>query len=238
MLVYLDQLSTEDWACFEVLKSQGVIRSYPSNTVLYQQKDLGRAAYSVVRGLAKVTLISDSGETKIISYMTPGVFFGQSAAFLEFPVPNALTVVSATDVEMLSVPRDMILESMQGSRAMSSYMLKCAALQICNMMNHIEVSSFGPAIMQVASVLHSFPSQLRRGKRCVLLSQEEIASIIGKTRVTVAQCLHRLKQEGIITVSGRKRIIVERSDGLAYIAGESDFYRPDGKEGRSIPSRI
>lgn len=238
MLVYLDQLLPEDWACFEALKSRGIVRSYPSNTVLYQQKDLGRAAHAVTRGLAKVTLISGSGETKIISYMTPGVFFGQSAAFLEFPVPNALTVVSATEVEMLSVPRDVILDSMQGSKATSSYMLKCAALQICNMMNQIEVSSFGAAVVQVASVLHSFPFRLRDGKRCVFLTHEEIASIIGKTRVTVSQCLHRLQQQGIIAVSGRKRIMIERPEALASMAGESDFYRPDTGEGRSIPSRV
>jgi CRP-like cAMP-binding protein len=220
MLVYLNQLSASDFSCLEMLKLEGKIVPTTKNSIIFQQQDMGTVAYTSISGIAKVVLLSCSGQMRTVSYLTPGIFFGQSAAFMGFTVPSSLAVMSVTDIEILAVPKEIILKYMQKSSDFAAYMLKCAALQICNLLNHIEATTFGDSDFQVASVLNSFPKQQKKGEECVVITQEELASIIGKTRVTVANTIRRLQDLKIIRLIGKKTIIIEKKEELAYMAGD------------------
>lgn len=226
MLIRFDEHLTEaDLACLQKLKAKGITRRYPKKTVLCQQNDLGKTAYAVIKGVAKVVLVSRTGETRVMTYLTPGSLFGQGAAFLGFPGPSALMVISATDVEVLVVQRKTLLAEMTGSEEMCAYMLKCAALQICSLMNHIEIDSFGDTLVQVAAVLHSLPVEEYGSHKLARISQEEIASIIGKTRVSVARALGSLRSMDIINLGSKKNIVIKNSAELARVAGENDIPR-------------
>ncbi|SDM48155.1 Crp/Fnr family transcriptional regulator [Bacillus sp. OK048] len=220
MLVYLNQLSESDFSCLEMIKKEGTVSCYSKNSVLFQQEDFGDCAYVPIKGIAKVGLTSIAGQMRTISYLTPGIFFGQSAAFLGFAIPSSLTVMAVTDLEVLSVPKDTILDLMHQSTDFAAYMLKCSGLMISNLQNHIEVMSFGDANFQVATLLNSLPKQLKKGKEYVSISQEEIASIIGKSRVTVGNTIKRLQDLKIISLVGYKTIVIENKEELTYLASE------------------
>ncbi len=220
MLIYLDQLSKADLSYLEMFKKLGNITFHPKKSVVFQQKDVGEHAYCTVNGIAKVVLLSETGQIRTVTYVTPGIFFGQAAVFLERPISSSIVVMSITDVEILSVSKEVILDCIHKNPNIASYLLKCSALQIESLFSHVEIDSFGDLIFQVASVLHSFPKQQKSEKKYVTLSQEELASIIGKSRITVAKSLHQLQDLQIIRLTGKKKIIIENEAELAYLAGD------------------
>ncbi len=219
MLVYLDELSKDDLSYLEIFKSLGSITCHSKRSVVFEQKDVGKYAYCTVKGIAKVVLLSETGQIRTVNYVTPGIFFGLSAVFLERPISNSIVVMSVTDVEILSISKEVVLNCIHNNPNIASYLLKCVALQIESLFNHVEIDSFGDLIFQVASVLNSFPKQQKSGRNYVTLSQEELASIIGKSRITVAKSLHQLQDLGIIRLIGKKKIVIENEVELAYLSG-------------------
>ena len=80
--------------------------SFPANTVLCREGDVGNCMYVIVEGEAVVTI----GDTKLADIHTQG-FFGEMALF--DGVSRSATVTSSTKVRLLRLDRDDLMALME-----------------------------------------------------------------------------------------------------------------------------
>jgi CRP/FNR family cyclic AMP-dependent transcriptional regulator len=71
--------STNGHSNLDALTALGVVRSFPRNTIIFQEGDRGDHLYVVLSGKLKVFLADSDGKEIIVDMLGPGQYFGEMA---------------------------------------------------------------------------------------------------------------------------------------------------------------
>lgn len=169
--------------------------------------------YYIKSGICRCSILNDNGEELILSWHGPGSlipvkcrefhFLLEPSYIIKMITPSQILKIRPSDVEYLvrTCP-DFAVAAINYHTVYS------------NMFCSRQISHTLPTVLSKVATfffiyLRGFPSS----GQCIDLSQEEVASILGVSRVQVARVYQRLRKEGIIS-SSRKRIQVIHPEGL------------------------
>jgi CRP-like cAMP-binding protein len=184
--------------------------------------------YYIESGYIKRYLISNEGSLGIQSIYGPGYFFPLSplfgALFGQNIIEETYYYEAMTAVQTYSLEVQTVVNTMQEDLSLYPNLLFEAWRRLQSNITQLENTSFKSAYQKIAHgivfLAIEFGQQDEIGPGITMdlpLVYQDIASILGLTRETVARAMSMLKSKGLILVDNQRYINVPDSDKLRAI---------------------
>jgi CRP/FNR family cyclic AMP-dependent transcriptional regulator len=188
---WLDQLPY-DWTELEGL---GTVRRYKKHEAVFHSNDPVKYVYLVKSGRVRLYLLSDSGEEKAIAIIGKNGLLGESSVFLDQEYfASAITAIPTT---LIRVAPEVFRQKILDCPLYSEQLFHMMSIKIRLLYQHSVHLSYNSSFYRVCHTLAQLgltygEMDKSRIKLKVLFTQQELANLIGATRVTVANHIKKL----------------------------------------------
>ena len=196
-------------------------RIYPRGAVVFHEGNIARGVYVLSSGRAKVSISSADGKKLIIRVAKAGDVLGLYAGLTGRPFEATAEMVEGGRVDFIS--RADLLNLMGRQQAFSADLVEMFSRQFSEFVDNTRMLFLSESALEKLARLivrwgRDFGERTTEGVRVqILLTQEEIAQIIGASRETVTRLFSALKRDKIIRVK-RDALWIRDSDALASLA--------------------
>lgn len=212
---------TEEQAC-NISDNKNMI-SHRKGQMLYYEGAKPLGVFCVNSGVVKVYKTASNGKEQIIHLTNKGGLLGYSALLGEENYSNSAMVIE--DAKICFIPKESFLKTIISSGPFFTKLTKALSHEIGVMEEKLVDASqksirerLAYLLLQLASSYGldgSEPQQIN-----LVLSREELASLIGTATESVIRLLSEFKKDKLIELKGKKIIILDKN-GLVKL---SDFY--------------
>jgi len=191
-------------------------KSYRRGEVIFHQDDPGSAMHIVKSGQVKIATTSPEGEEVIMAILKDSDFFGELSLLDDKPRSADAVAMDATQTLMLR--RGDFLDMLGRHPEMVNGVLASLAERLRRTDQLLEDAVFLDLPARLSKRLLELGQQhgvkTDRGLEIDLrLTQQDLASALGVTRVALNKHLGRLQDDDLISLEG-KRIIITRPEEL------------------------
>lgn len=166
---------------------------YAAGQLIYLQDTLADGFYYLKSGRVNAFLSSEEGDEKVLAVYQAGNLFGEASFFNEMPrISSAVTV---TECDIVFISRESATKELAENPQLALALLKYLARTVWMLSNHVDGMAFRPAEERIIRYLLTLP---RDESGTVVCTQEEIASAVSTSRVTVSRVLNRLARQGLV----------------------------------------
>ena len=196
-------------------------RIYSRGAVVFHEGNIARGVYVLSSGRAKVSISSADGKKLIIRIARPGDVLGLYAGLTGRPFEATAEMVEGGRIDFIS--RTDLLNLMGRQQSFSSDLVEMFSRQFSEFVDNTRMLLLSQSALEKLARLivrwgRDFGERTAEGVRVrILLTQEEIAQIIGASRETVTRLFSALKRDKIIRVK-RDALWIRDSDALASLA--------------------
>ena len=176
-------------------------RHFQRNEVIFHRDDAAGHVYLIASGTVKVSVPEEGGQEVVIALHRGGDVFGEISLFDEGP--RSATVTAMTETMTFALANHDFMDVLRGSPDAMRQLLALLATRIRRSTGHIEDLVFLDLPGRVAKLLID-QSELF-GSNVVSLTQEDLASFVGATRVAVNRVLVDLERRGAVKL-GRGQV--------------------------------
>jgi CRP-like cAMP-binding protein len=163
--------------------------------------------YYIQHGLTKVSVIHENGEEKITGFWGKGGIYPLICTEQDFLLEHSILQKSLSEVTALSFSIDIIRQMMTDNPELCFEMVD----HYCRFTNLLLFSSttqtYESVQTRICNILYLFLKNTNIPEKTISLTQQDIASLIGATRIAVVKNLKTLRDKKIIETS-RNRIII------------------------------
>lgn len=215
----------------QVLQAHSIIQTYRVGEIVMHEGDrLPARLYALIKGLLRVSKTAASGKETILRILSAGDIFAAPALFGDGMAPA--TVTAESEVQVLMVERDALLQAIQTQPAIALEMMAVLNQRIQRLHNMVHGLVSERAIVRLARLLEYAATEqgteVSDQGDCLRLhlSHYEIARSIG---ITYEECVRLFKQlQTIVAYSRGGKITVMDWEGLEAIAqGDTEFEPPN-----------
>ena len=177
------------WAPFA--QGRPPIRCSPGY-LIYLQGTEATCFYYLKEGQVRSFIQSEDGAERALNVYGPGSLFGEASFFDE--LPRVSSAVALTSCEIVAIDRELVTEEIEKDPELALAMMKYLARTVRLLSTQLDQMAFRPAQWRIARYLLSL-SPTGGPVRC---TQEDIASSVSASRVSVCRVLNQLARQGII----------------------------------------
>lgn len=188
----------------------GSVRHFKKGEIIYHQGDLAQNFCYLRKGKVKVFMTSVDGMEKTLNTVSSGEIFGEGAFFDKKPRVSSAIAQIETQVIMIDEPT--LTELFSNNPKLAFRLLEILANRIRLLSFQLDSMTFLQADARIARILLENESD-----GIISLTHEEIADVVGVSRVTVSKILGKLTKKGILSTEYRK-IIIKDSKYLEEIS--------------------
>lgn len=169
--------------------------------------------YLLLNGQIKLSVTSLYGVEKVVCLVDAGETFGEETLFIE-KSEYPLCAHAIIDSQVLLVPRDAILSTLDSNAMFARRMLVLLAERNFQRINEIKCISLQSSAQRLKSFLLQKIQNISN-ECCIQLpvTKQTIASMLNITPETFSRSMHRLIDAGLVEVSGNK-ISILNVEGL------------------------
>lgn len=189
------------WAPFA--RRRAPIRCSPG-FLIYLQGTEATCFYYLKEGRVKSFIQSEDGAERVLNLYEAGSLFGEASFFDE--LPRVSSAVALTSCQLVPIDRELVTQEIARNPELALAMMKYLARTVRLLSAHVDDMAFRPAEWRVAQYLLSAAS----GQDQVSCTQEEIASSISVSRVTVSRILNQFSRRGLVALGYRSISLLDR----------------------------
>ena len=192
-------------------------RDYEPRQIVYFPDDPPDYVYWVREGRVKVTRVFGDRRELTFRHFLPGDMLGEEClvdrpkrgAYAEAMMSSVLCLMRADDFRRIA----------REEAEFSLKVARCLCRRIAETDEVLAEMVFKPVRSRVASGLLRLYRRTPKSENGTLrVTHQEIANLVGSTRETTTAVLHRLRDEGILTIANRRLTIVD-AEALEHTAG-------------------
>jgi CRP/FNR family transcriptional regulator, cyclic AMP receptor protein len=188
--------------------------------VIYIPGDPGNLVYFLNGGRVKVSKVTRDGRELTLAYRVPGEIFGELC--LVEGTPREEMAEAMDNALITSVERTYFESLVRRFPALSLELMRLANARRREVESKIARLIFRDVNSKLAELLLNLGMEYgvedSRGTLVAIkITHQEMANLIGSTRETVSLTLSQFKRQGLITMDGRKIIVIDY-DGLKALA--------------------
>lgn len=206
--IYLQKGNTANTRTLsEIFESMPMVRIFEKGRVIYHQGDKPECFYYLKKGRVKIFITSENGAEKTLSVIKKGAVLGEAAFFDgQARMSSARAVIRS---ELVSVNRNVLTDIIRRNPQTALELLQLQAQTIRLLSAQVDSIAFMSAKNRIAAFLLSACEQ--SGEDTIFTTHEDIASMIGTTRVTVSKIISSLAENGMVKTGYRQIIITDRN---------------------------
>jgi CRP/FNR family transcriptional regulator len=194
------QLPERIW---EPLAQSGTPTVYQAGQLIYVQGSAAERFYYIVSGRVRSYISGEDGSEKLLTDYRSGSLFGEAAFFDQRP--RVSTAVAVTGCKLVSIDRQQITHITAEEPEIAMALLKYLARTVRLLSDQLDDATFLQADQRLARLLvNAFWTE-----ETITTSQEELATAIGVSRVTVSRILSDFARQGILKTGYRELTLVD-----------------------------
>jgi CRP-like cAMP-binding protein len=211
-----------------VLRSLGRDREYPPGAALCVEGEAAAHAFILLDGWVKILAVSVDGHQSILALRGTGDIVGEVAG--ETTGRRNATMQAVVTVHALIVQYDRLnsfLDAHQGGSRAYRHVMAYRWRESDAMLRLRGVTSgaqrLAALLLGLAERLGGWSSGMTAGsvfEIALPLSQDELASLAGTSRATVARAFREWRKRGLIR-TGQRRVTLTDAPGLRRVAGQA-----------------
>ncbi len=198
----------------------GFQRKFQANEMVFMQNEREEYLFYIAKGLVKLFMISDEGKEKTLLILSPDQVFGEIALFdgMKYAV-NAETLENTV---IYSMSKKALEEKVLQEPVIALELMELLAKKTRIVIEQIRDIAFYGIAGRMASLLVAFSKQFGESSKKgiylqISLTHQELANLLGASRVTVTKTLNKFHEKGIIDVVNRKILIKDLEQLKSYI---------------------
>jgi CRP/FNR family transcriptional regulator len=206
-LIVFQNLDPEE---LELLCQNSYAKLYEKDEVIFFENDSVKKLYFLVNGKVKLSMLSAEGKEKVLTILQEGDIFGELSLFDEDPHP--LTAEVMDDARLLIIPWNEMEKLITDRPSLAIKIIEALSKKTRLLTSQVRELVFQDAAGRLASLLsrlaEDFGREIEEGTVIdLVLTHQEIANLIGSSRVTVTKLMNKFIDDGMITIKKRKIII-------------------------------
>ena len=185
-------------------------RTFKKGEVIYGEGDTGGKLYILHTGGVKISRLSADGKEQFIRAIGPGEFMGELSLFSSLPFTDDAAALENSTMCFIDGEKLKLLMSKYISIAFK--VMDELSKRLERAENLIKEISLNSVEERLARALLDVSGG---GREIVLpMSKGDFASQLGMSQETLSRKLSSFQEEGLISLKGHKRIIIENREGL------------------------
>lgn len=206
---WLEQLPQE--SAVELRNAAKVLTFGPGATV-FEPEPEPRSVFILETGLVRMYRRSSRGEEVTLGYVQPGEVFGELAAFSDKPRESYAVAVETSTV--IKVDRRVFADAIQARSSIVFTVATQIEDRFKQIESRVEDLVFRSARERVARIVLQLIDDFgkRTGNQVLVdlrLTHEELAKLAGTSRPTVSIALGEFEDEGLLTRSNGKLVVLD-----------------------------
>lgn len=178
---------------------------YPSD-LIYMQEDEADLIYLIIKGKVKVFVMNSNGKEVTMDILQEGQIFGESAFITDAKRPT--TIEALTHVELLACYPTQLYPYFQQSQEFMVAIFQSLS-QTCDYLTNMIKRSY--TYNRYEKIIAFLLGRMDLHQSSIInYTHEEIASILGLSRVTVTKVLNEFVKEGLIEIRYKSLIIKDK----------------------------
>lgn len=211
-----DSLSDAD--CADLVRMTRV-KKYRKNDTIIHEDDPGSILYIIVSGQVKITTNSQEGGEAILAILTDGEFFGELSLLDQ--EPRSANVVAMIETQIMVLHRHDFLKFLYRHPGLVAGLLAALSRRLRKADKALQDAIFLKLPARLAKCLLDIAkkhgTKTDRGIEIGLrLTQQDLADMIGASRVAVNKQLNTFKTEGLIDIDRHRLIIIQPEELEEY----------------------
>lgn len=190
---------------------------------LFQRGEPGTSLFIIEAGTLRVYTLGESERQVLLDLLGPGGVLGELA--LLDGRPRTAYAQAETDCEILALDRELFLEHLQQRPDTALRLLSNLSARLRQTVVQAESLSVRGSASRLAHVilfLADRDGEPQAGLVTPRLNRKDIAAAIGTSEEWVMQTLTEWSREGIIGMTGPRRLILHDVDALRLIADQEE----------------
>lgn len=177
---------------------------YHPNDIIYMQEDDANMLYLIIKGRVRVYLLNATGEEVTLEIIDRGRIFGESSFIYNSFRPTSVSAIN--EVELIACRLDDLYPYLNESKELTIALLQLMS-HTCNYLTSLIKKAYTyNRYEKVASFLleQSIDNQV------ICYSHEEIASLVGLSRVTVTKVINEFTKKQYIQNHYKKIKVINK----------------------------
>lgn len=188
------------------ISAEASLRQFPKNKVVINAGDKSDSLYIVVAGKVKVLISDEEGKEVILAILGPGEFFGEMSVIDS--QPRSATVITMETTSLNVIAHTDFMRCLTNNPQIATTILRTMAKRLREADRRIESLALFDVYGRLARVLLELARKDRDNNLVVsLLSQQDIANMVGASREMVNRILKDLAASGYIKVESKHIVI-------------------------------
>lgn len=192
----------------QALSAQGVVKTFPKNTVIVSEGDETDAFYIILSGRVKVFVSDEDGREAVLGTQSAGDYFGEMV--LDGGARSA-SVSTLEPSRFAVIPRSRFRDFLKAHPELSIELIEKLIRRTRALTENVKSLALMDVYGRVARLLLELA--VKQDGRLVVperLTQQDIASRVGASREMIARIMKDLAEGGYISIE-KKRITVHKS---------------------------
>jgi CRP-like cAMP-binding protein len=195
----------------QALQSVGVLRTWTDGQVLLSRGQPTSAAWLVVSGRVRISVITSEGEEQLLRWMLPGEIAGLSSVFAQ--ATNPADMVSHGLTQVLHIERARLMDLIGRDPVVALDLLRILGLRINQLFDTLAdrgIHSLEQRVWATLERIAKFNSVTVPDGVMLRVSQSDLAQAASASRQRVNQQLRHFQDQGLIRL-GYRNIVLLRS---------------------------
>lgn len=203
-----------DWDEVKLICEKAYEKRYGKGEIIFfESTTRDDRLYILVAGRVKLTMLSPEGKEKVLTILQEGDIFGEISLFDQDTHPLTAEVIEEARLVILAFA-DLEAIIMKNPRV-AIKIIQALSKKTRLLTSQIRELVFQDAEGRLASLLIRFANDFGRKVRSgqmidLILTHQEIANLLGTSRVTVTKLLNRFIDQGLIKIYKRKIVVLEQ----------------------------
>lgn len=192
-----------------VIAERSVTRTYPKNTILINEGDIGNALFVVLSGKVKVFVSDSSGKEFVLNVLGENEYFGEMALLDDETRTASVMTVEKSSFCILN--KEDFLPLVLSHPNLMSILLKNLVCRIRQLTDNIKALALKDVYGRVKRLLEDLATT-QAGQAVVQdkLTQQDIADRVGSSREMVARILKDLTIGGYISIEKKQIVLLNK----------------------------
>ncbi|TAI48414.1 response regulator [Flagellimonas allohymeniacidonis] len=212
--------SASEYLGMELLSKNRKLQEFSSRGEIFQEGDAAHNLYFIEEGSVKTHRVTESGKEMVTGMHGKGDFFGQlsllnkSGTYLE-------TAVALEKTRLLSIPKGDFTNLVYKDREVSNKFLDIISDSMAHLQEQLVDIAYSSVKQRAAKALlelHDKGFIQDSKQKGVDILREDLASMIGTAKETAIRALTEFREQGLVGVGKKRRLILLDRSKLQRIA--------------------